>query len=409
MNRTVPDIAKALETLQSVGSPIKYNGHNGAGKKDGAAGGKHQNKNSKSTPIHERFTSISPSPSTSYSKTSWSLQHKFVDRPVLPSSTLTERQQRAVKRHQDIFLEELQESERLEDERNAKEEELWKFKADVSEATAKITETIRTIDEITVQGIQDGRYPSDSDEDDGTSSRASLSTTTTSTSKASHRLKPTASASSMTSLPSLNGKNNDSLGVLKETEEYNEEGDIEDHDEREHDHKKRSNFKEYLEDQLLRAGCALPIEYYSRQLKHRQVHKEILAINDGIETSTRHLQKTMMDLGIEDREKREKEKEADRERVKVMIDQKIAKQIQSIYEEKGITLEPNKIMSPEERTAEEQRLLNEIKVRKKKEAAAALEVHDDYDSDDMAELNDELQKIADIFNAEAIDDCRLPG
>lgn len=414
MNRALPDITRALETLQSAGttipSPLKQRSSNNNGNKGNAKNSLGVKNAKPAPPIHERFAA--PVDTYNAAPKTWSLQHKFIDRPALPQPTLTEKQKRAVLRHKDSFLEAMEESERLEDEKAAQEEELRKFKYDISEATAKMTETIRAIDEITVQGIQEGRYISDDegDGDDGTTSRSSINTVNTSTSRTSGRMKKSTGANSNSSLPTLSGKHNDALRAVKEFEEFDGDEEVDKDDSTFIDQKeKKSNFKEYMEDQLLRAGSALPIEYYSRQLKHRQVHKEIAAISDRIENSTRNLRKTMIDLGIEEREKREKEKEADRDRARIMVDQRLSKEIQSIYEEKGIRPEASSLITPEERAAEEHRILQELKAKRKKEAAAALEAVDEYDSDDMADLNQELQRIGEVFKSEAIDDCRLPG
>lgn len=413
MNRALPDLTRALETLNSIGatvpSPLKQPCSDS--KKDGITnkcilGIRNPKVN---IPIHDRFALPSDS-SKSGSKTNWSLNHQFVDRPVIPQLTFTEKQKRSILRHQNNFLKKLEEDEREEDERNAKQEELRRFKTDISDAAAKMNETIRAMDEITVQGIQEGRYHSDDEFDDGTASRTSISTTTSGASRNSNRMKHNQSASSMASLPSIAGRNTDALKAVKELEEFKDDGENVDgcNISANYRHKK-SNFKEYLEDQLLRAGSALPIEYYSRQLNHRKVHKEIVDINDRIELSTRQLRKTMIDLGIEDREKREKDREADKVRAKAIVEEKISKEIQILLEQKGINAQPNDIMSPEERALEEQNILSELKAKRKREAAAALDVTDDYDSDDMAELNQELQRIGEVFKADAIDDCRLPG
>jgi hypothetical protein len=359
---------------------------------------------------------------------SWSLTHKFTDRPTLPTNQLlTSKVRNGIKKRHDRFLLQIEKEEQKDAEDDDKQNFLGQYQMELAESAQRITRKLREIDDITLSAIDNGKFINKPKK---LVSHAPITLVD-------HRRSSIAQALSRTRAPSLT--DNQQVGVhrgasasqpsfsgtSKSTElpsKFMAPSTIDENDNSLSDNEqdvevavvtpKRSQFGQYLDDQLLRKTSGMPLEFYSRSLHHNVVHKQIQEINEKMDESGRFLKRTLLDLGIEDREKQEKDIQAEAINAQKLVDQFVADKIRERWEFDGERVSADSILSPDERQVMTNSFLIEIQTKRKNERAArkaAGYLDDVYDSDDDKAVQDELDRCAKLFDATALEDCRLPG
>lgn len=61
----------------------------------------------------------------------------------------------------------------------------------------------------------------------------------------------------------------------------------------------QSSLYQFLEDQTKRATTALPMEYYTRNLNHKQINREIIDVDERITYNAKSWKQSLRELGID--------------------------------------------------------------------------------------------------------------